>query len=78
VVLPLHVNWSTPGRRFRLADRAERARAYEMVIRDGDPEDVLKYVDGALLLDLWPDLVLPRAIRAAWDTVVSTATAAAA
>ena len=78
VVLPLHVNWSTPGRSFRMADRTERARAYEMVIREGNPEDVLKYVDGALLVDLWPDLVLPRAIRAAWDTVVSTATPAAA
>ena len=68
VALPLHVNWSTPGRRFQLADRAQRARVYEMVIREGNPEDVLAYIDGVLLVDLWPELVLPRAARAAWDT----------
>ena len=73
VALPLHVNWSTPGRRFQLADRAQRARVYEMVIREGNPEDVLAYIDGVLLVDLWPELVLPRAVRAAWDTVVSAA-----
>lgn len=31
VVLPLHLNWSEPRRTFRLADRAQRARAYEIV-----------------------------------------------
>jgi transcriptional regulator with XRE-family HTH domain len=78
VTLPLHVNWSTPGRRFQLADRAQRARVYEMVIREGNPEDVLAYIDGVLLVDLWPELVLPRAVRAAWNTVVSAATPEAA
>ncbi len=28
-----------------------------------DPADILTYVDGALLVDLWEDLVLPRAVR---------------
>src|SRR5215217_9668451 len=28
VVLPLHLNWSTPKQKFRLTNRAERARAY--------------------------------------------------
>ena len=78
VALPLHVNWSTPGRRFQLADRAQRARVYEMVIREGNPEDMLAYIDGVLLVDLWPELVLPRAVRAAWETVVSAATLEAA
>lgn len=78
VVLPLHLNWSAPGRAFRLADRGERARAYEVVIREGGPEDVLAYIDGVLLVDLWPELVLPRLLRAAWDPVVSAATAVAA
>jgi transcriptional regulator with XRE-family HTH domain len=78
VVLPLHLNWSAPGRAFRLADRAERARVYEMVIREGGPEDVLAYIDGVLLVDLWPDLVLPRLVRTAWDPVVTAATAVAA
>ena len=78
VTLPLHVNWSMPGRQFHLRDRAQRARVYEMVIREGNPEDVLAYIDGALLVDLWPELVIPRAVRAAWETVVSAAAPEAA
>ena len=54
VVLPLHLNWSEPRRMFRLADRSQRARAYEIVLREGGPEDLA--VDGALLVDLWPEL----------------------
>ncbi|MFI9381274.1 helix-turn-helix domain-containing protein [Kutzneria sp. NPDC052558] len=67
---PLHVNWSTPGMKFDLRDRAERVHLYEIVLREGKPADILTYVDGALLLDLWSELVLPRDIRAAWDEVI--------
>jgi transcriptional regulator with XRE-family HTH domain len=49
-----------------LAVRADRARAYEVVLRRGRPADILAVVDGALLVDLWPDLDLPPALRAAW------------
>ena len=78
VTLPLHLNWSAPGRRFNLRDRVQRARVYEIVLREGGPEDVLAYVDGALLIDLWPELVLPRDVRAAWADIVENAIAAAA
>lgn len=70
VELPLHLNWSAPGTKFDLRDRATRARCYEIVLREGLPEDILAYVDGALLVDLWPELVIPREIRAAWDETV--------
>jgi transcriptional regulator with XRE-family HTH domain len=70
VALPLHLNWSTPGARFDLRDRSERVLCYEIVLREGKPEDILAYVDGALLVDLWPELVLPRDIRVAWDQVI--------
>jgi len=73
VVLPLHLNWSTPQRRFNLANRVERARVYEIVLREGGPEDVLTYVDGALLVDLWDELVIPRDVRAAWAPTVECA-----
>jgi hypothetical protein len=66
VQLPLTSNWSQPGRVFRLSDRGDRARVYELVLREGSDADVLAYVDGALLVDLWDELVLPRAVRAAW------------
>lgn len=74
VVLPLHLNWSEPRRTFRLADRAQRARAYEILLREGGADDLATYVDGALLVDLWPELVLPREIRAAWTPLIAAAT----
>jgi hypothetical protein len=58
-----------------LSDRDRRARVYEIVLREGTPKDVLTYVDGALLVDLWDSLVLPRALRAAWSDVVDSALA---
>ena len=73
VVLPLHLNWSSPGRGFDLRDRRQRARVYEMVLREGTPDDVLAHIDGVLLVDLWDDLVLPRDVRAAWAPLVATA-----
>lgn len=70
VALPLHLNWSDRGRRFDLRDRRQRARAYEIVLREGGPPDVLSYIDGALLVDAWDELVLPPAVRAAWNVAV--------
>jgi transcriptional regulator with XRE-family HTH domain len=73
VELPLHLNWSAPGRVFDLGVRADRARVYEIVLQEGRPADILAYVDGALLADLWEDLVLPQAVRSAWDPVIRAA-----
>ncbi len=73
VVLPVALNWSQPGREFRLASRADRARLYEMVLQEGSDEDIETYIDGALLVDLWDDLVLPRDLRCAWDPLISAA-----
>ncbi len=70
VQLPLRLNWSDPDRMFRMADRSDRARVYEAVLREGTAEDVLAYIDGTLLIDLWPQLVLPRGLRDAWSAVI--------
>ena len=69
ITLPLHLNWSEPDRQFKLSDRAQRARVYEIVLREGTPGDVLTYIDGALLIDVSDDLVLPRDVRVAWSEV---------
>jgi hypothetical protein len=53
------------GRVFDLRSRGDRARVYEIVLQEGRPADILAYVDGALLADLWDDLVFPRAVRSA-------------
>jgi transcriptional regulator with XRE-family HTH domain len=73
VVLPLELNWSGSGRTYRLRDRRERSRLYEVVLREGQPADLERYLDGALLVDVWQDLVLPRALRAAWQGVIDSA-----
>ena len=73
ITLPLHLNWSQPNREFNLAERDRRALAYEIVLREGTAEDVLTYVDGALLVDLWDSLVLPKDVRAAWSAVIDSA-----
>jgi transcriptional regulator with XRE-family HTH domain len=78
VVLPLHLNWSDRGAHFDLRDRRQRAIVYERVLREGAAADVLTYIDGALLVDLWDDLVLPVGVRAAWHMVVTGAARAQA
>lgn len=35
------------------------------------PGDIRAYVGGVQLADLWDELVLPAAVRAAWEPVVS-------
>ena len=78
VELPLHLNWSALGRAFDLRSRADRGRVYEIVLQEGTPADILAYVDGVLLVDLWDDLVLPRAVRSAWAPLVSPSSREAA
>jgi transcriptional regulator with XRE-family HTH domain len=70
VELPLTLNWSRPGRVYRLSERGDRARVYEIVLREGNEDDVLRYIDGNLLVDIWDELVLPRIIRAAWSPLI--------
>jgi hypothetical protein len=40
------------------------------VLREGTANDIRTYVDGALLVDLLPELVLPRDLRAAWGPLI--------
>lgn len=68
--VPLHLEWSRKDRSVNLASRRERARTYETVLREGRPADIADMVDGALLADLWDDLVLPRRIRDAWQPLI--------
>ncbi|WP_436794660.1 helix-turn-helix transcriptional regulator [Actinospongicola halichondriae] len=67
VDLPAHLWWSSSGRTVDLAVRADRLRAYEIVLREGTPADIVGVVDGVLLCEAWPELVLPAAARDAWE-----------
>lgn len=73
VELPLHVDWSSRDRTVDLSNRAQRLRAYETILREGHPRDIERYVDGVLLVEAWDDLVVPRALRAAWQPVIDQA-----
>jgi hypothetical protein len=66
VELPLHIRWSGPPITYDLDDRADRARVYEQVLREGTEDDVRFHVDPDQLLELWDELVLPPSVRRAW------------
>ena len=66
VELPPHIRWSGPPITYDLRKRADRARVYKQVQREGTEDDVRFYVDPEELLELWDELVLPPAVRRAW------------
>jgi hypothetical protein len=66
VELPLHVRWSGPAVTYDLDDRADRARVYEQVLREGTEDDVRFPVHADRLLELWDERVLPLPVREAW------------
>jgi hypothetical protein len=68
VELPLWLFWSCPGHKFDLADRDMRRWLYQTVLREaGGLEDLTAHLDGDTLIDLWPDLCLPKGVRQAWE-----------
>lgn len=67
IELPFHIRWSGPSITYDLDDRADRARVYEQVLREGTEADVRFYVDADQLLELWDELVLPPPVRRAWS-----------
>ncbi len=66
VELPSHIHWSGPPVTYDMADRADRMRVYEQVLREGTEDDVRFYVDAAELAEVFDELVLPPAVRHAW------------
>lgn len=70
IELPLHIRWSGPPVSYDLDVRADRARVYEQVLREGTESDVRYYVDAGQLLELWDELVLPPVVRQAWTAWV--------
>jgi hypothetical protein len=67
VELPIHIWWSEPPRSFDLRCPKDRARVYELVLTEGDTEDVRRFVRLDVLLALWRELTLPTHVRVAWQ-----------
>jgi hypothetical protein len=79
VELPLWLFWSGPGHTFDLGDRDMRRWLYQTVLREaGRPEDLTTYLDSGTLIELWPDLYLPKGVRRAWEDQHPVLRAAAA
>lgn len=48
----------------------ERARVIEIVLREGEPEEIVKYVDADDLASAWSTIILPRELRPGWDKLI--------
>lgn len=68
IVLPTRLDWGPGRREYRLADPSESRLLYERVIREAlRIEDLREYLNGGLLIELWPNLFLPPQVRALWE-----------
>jgi transcriptional regulator with XRE-family HTH domain len=54
-----------------LSKHADRKRVYENVLTNSSEEQFVRYVDGALLIDLWDELDLADPIRDAWEPLIA-------
>jgi hypothetical protein len=68
VELPVTLFWSRPDRTFDLGDRYRAIDMYLAVLDAArGPDDLVAYLNGDLLIELWPDLHLTRAKRRPWE-----------
>lgn len=65
----------TDREEWDLRDRDDRRRLYENLLVAGDADQIMRWVDGALLVDVWDELNLPPRIRAAWEPAVRAGSA---
>jgi hypothetical protein len=65
--LPITIDWG-PKRRYDMGRDSDRRIAYERVLREAaNTAEVARFVNGAILIDLWSHLFLPRRIREVWE-----------
>jgi len=68
VRLPLraHSSGAGPAQAFDLADDAQRAELYEIVLENGGVDDICRYVHAGELRRLWDRMWLSPHVRRAW------------
>ena len=64
----------TEQNEWRLGNLTHRLRVYEILIRRGMPQMMVRWLDGGFLVDLWDDLDLPEPVRDAWEPAIRDAT----
>jgi transcriptional regulator with XRE-family HTH domain len=67
-----HVGGTTQEE-WHLRDRTNRKGLYQNLLVKGDAHQIMRWVDGALLVDVWEKLELPAQIRSAWEPAVQLA-----
>ena len=65
---------NTGMRTWSMRDRDERRGVYEQLIRRGLPQQMIRWIDGGLLVDVWDQLDLPNPVRDAWEPAIRLAT----
>lgn len=67
VELPIHLDWSEQ-RVYDLDDDAQLGLMYERVIREAvHVDDLRTYLNGSVLVRIWPRLYLPIQARRTWE-----------
>ena len=67
VSLPRHLDWTGPAL-YNLDEPARTVDFYRTVLVEATkPADLYAYLDRATLIELWPALWLPAALRNAWE-----------
>ena len=78
--LPARIFWSGPDPRavrWNLADPGRRRDLYEIVLVEGNMNDVRELINGAELVRLWDQMYVPRWVRSAWRPLIESARTAA-
>lgn len=70
VTLPRRVYWSGGAATFNLADPNDRELAYRILLTEGGPGDIVSFVDGGRLAQMWDTALLPPDVRQAWQPAV--------
>ena len=65
VRLPQRLAWSGQGE-FDLDDRCDRAYVYQLVMTEGTEDDVRRFIDVDLLVQMWDDMWLSPHVRERW------------
>ena len=60
-------------RNWDLAVREDRRRVYGYLLRESVTVWIYRWVDGALLVDLWDELDLPKHLRSGWQPLIDDA-----
>jgi transcriptional regulator with XRE-family HTH domain len=67
-------DWTEYLRTWDLSVTSERIDYYQLVVRHGMDRMVEDSVDGLLLIQAWPEMTLPSAVRRAWQPLIDGAT----